>query len=325
MKKTVKRVIAIICAIVLVATCFAGCNGDTNSKYKIGICQFVQHDALNMATKGFKEAIIAELGEENVIFEEQNAAGDSANCAVITGGFVQSNVDLIFANATASLQAAAAATTTIPIIATSITDFATALDLSEWNGTTGRNISGTSDLSPIEDQAKMIKEIFPNAKQVGLLYCSAEPNSFYQIDIMRKALDGMGISYKEYTIADTNDVNAVVATASSENDVLYMPTDNTLATCVETVNSVAMAAGVPIVAGEEEACKGAGVVTLSVSYYDIGYEAGLMAADILKNGTDPSTMEVKLSKNLTKKYVPSRCKALGVEVPEDYTAIEESK
>lgn len=324
MNKTVKTVLAVMLSVLLVASCFAGCTGNSAGKYKIGICQLVQHDALDKATEGFKKGVIDTLGEDKVVFEEQIAAGDSATCATICNGFVSSGVDLIMANATASLQAAAAATTTIPIVSTSVTDFATALDISDWNGTTGRNIIGTSDLSPIEEQANMIKEVFPDVKQVGILYCSAEPNSVFQVNLMTKSLDKLGIAHKEFSAADTNDINAVVTSACGECDVLYVPTDNTLASCAETVKSVSLAAGVPIVVGEEENCKNTGQVTLSISYYDIGYEAGKMAADILANGADPATMEVKTSTDLVKKYVPSACEALGVTPPADYVAIEEN-
>lgn len=324
MNKTVKRVLAVMLVVLLVAYCFAGCSGKSAGKYKIGICQFVQHDALDKATEGFKKGVTDTLGEDKVVFEEQDAAGDSATCSTICNGFVSSGVDLIMANATASLQAAAASTTTIPIVSTAVTDFATALDISDWNGTTGRNITGTSDLSPIAEQANMIKEVFPNVKQVGILYCSAEPNSVFQVNLMQKALDELGITYKTFSAADTNDINAVVTTACSECDVLYVPTDNTLASCAETVKSVSLAAGIPIVVGEEENCKNTGQVTLSISYYDIGYEAGKMAADILANGKDPATMEIKNSTDLVKKYVPSACEALGITPPADYVAIEEN-
>lgn len=324
MKKAVKRALAVMLVVTLVSALFAGCSGKTGAKYKIGICQFVQHDALDKATEGFKKGVIDVLGEDKVVFEEQDAAGDSATCSTICNGFVSSGVDLIMANATASLQAAAAATATIPIVSTAVTDFATALDISDWNGTTGRNITGTSDLSPISEQADMIKEVFPNVKQVGILYCSAEPNSVFQVKLMEEALDKLGIAYKTYSAADTNEVNAVVTTACDENDVLYVPTDNTLASCAETVKSVSLAAGVPIVVGEEENCKNTGQVTLSINYFDIGYEAGKMAADILENGKDPATMEIKNSTDLVKKYVPSACKALGITPPADYVAIEEN-
>ena len=160
--------------------------------YTVGICQLVQHEALDAATQGFKDALTEKLGEGNVKFDEQNASGDSANCTTIVSGFVSTGVDLILANATAPLQAAAQATADIPVLGTSVTDYATALDISDWTGTVGNNISGTSDLAPLDQQAAMIQEMFPDAKTVGLLYCSAEPNSVYQCDVIEGYLTEMG-------------------------------------------------------------------------------------------------------------------------------------
>ena len=163
----------------------------SDKTYKIGICQLVQHDALDAATKGFKDALTEAFGDA-VTFDEQNAQGDSNTCSTIINSFVSNDVDLILANATSPLQSAAAATTTIPILGTSVTDYATALEISDWSGATGRNISGTSDLAPIEEQEAMLKELFPDVKQVGLLYCSAEANSLYQIQLFEAALDKIG-------------------------------------------------------------------------------------------------------------------------------------
>lgn len=291
--------------------------------YSIGICQLVQHDALDAATQGFKDALTEKLGDK-VTFDEQNASGDSANCATIVNQFVSSDVDLILANATASLQAAAAATGDIPILGTSITDYATALEIEDWTGTTGKNISGTSDLAPLEEQAKMLNEMFPDAEKVGLIYCSAEANSAYQISVIKAELEGMGYTCTEYSFADSNDIASVATTASSESDVIYVPTDNTAASNTEVINNVCVPAGVPVVAGEEGICKGCGVATLSISYYDIGYKAGEMAYDILVNGADITTMPVEFAPQVTKKYVASRCEELSVTVPEGYEAIDES-
>lgn len=289
--------------------------------YHIGICQLVQHNALDAATKGFKEALTKKLGDK-VKFDEQNAAGDSATCATICNQFVSSNVDLIMANATPALQAAAASTSTIPILGTSVTDYGTALDISNWTGTTGKNISGTTDLAPLDKQADMIKELFPNAKNVGILYCSAEPNSKYQSTQMTKLLTDMGYSCKDYTFADTNDVSSVTSNACDSSDVIYIPTDNTAANCAETINNVASPKKIPIVAGEEGICKGCGVATLSISYYDLGYATGEMAYDVLVKGTDISTMKVKSATKTTYEYVADRCTTLGIKVPDNYVAIK---
>ena len=290
--------------------------------YNIGICQLVQHDALDAATEGFQQALKDLLGEENVNFDLQNASGDSPTCATIINQFVSADVDLILSNGTAALQAAAAGTNEIPILGTSITDYATALEIDDWTGTTGTNISGTSDLAPLEEQAAMLNELFPDAETVGLLYCSAEANSAYQVNTIQGYLEEYGYTCTPYTFADSNDLASVTTTASSECDVIYIPTDNTAASNTEIINNICLPAGVPVVAGEEGICGGCGVATLSIDYYDIGYAAGEMAYEILANGADITTMAVEYAPEVTKKYNAANCEALGIEVPDDYVAIE---
>lgn len=289
--------------------------------YNIGICQLVQHEALDAATQGFKDALVEKLGEGSVKFDEQNASGDSANCATIVNGFVSNGVDLILANATAPLQAAAQATADIPVLGTSITDYATALDISDWTGTVGNNISGTSDLAPLDQQAAMIQELFPDAKSVGLLYCSAEPNSVYQCDVIEGYLTEEGYTVARYAFTDTNDVTSVAQTAADNSDVIYIPTDNTAASNTEAIANVVIPAKVPVVAGEEGICSGCGVATLSISYYDLGYATGEMAAKILADGADVSAMPVEFAPNVTKKYNAANGEALGITPPSDYVAI----
>lgn len=316
-----KKIFALIMAVAMffsLAACSAG-NGTT--VYNVGICQLVQHVALDAATQGFKDALVEKLGDQ-VKFNEQNASGDSNNCAVICNGFAADNVDLIMANATAALQAAVTATNTIPVLGTSITDYATALDIDDWTGTVGGNISGTSDLAPLDQQAAMLNEIFPDAETVGILFCSGEPNSLYQADTITAYLEGYGYTVRTYTFADSNDVATVAETACSESDVVYIPTDNTAASCTEAINNVALNAETPIVAGEEGICSGCGVVTLSISYYDIGYATGEMAYEILVNGADIGAMPVSFAPTAVKKYNAANCAVLGVTLPEDYVAIE---
>lgn len=289
--------------------------------YNIGICQLVQHEALDAATQGFKDALVEKLGEDSVKFDEQNASGDSANCATIVNGFVSNGVDLILANATAPLQAAAQATADIPVLGTSITDYATALDISDWTGTVGNNISGTSDLAPLDQQAAMIQELFPDAKSVGLLYCSAEPNSVYQCDVIEGYLTEEGYTVARYAFTDTNDVTSVAQTAADNSDVIYIPTDNTAASNTEAIANVVIPAKVPVVAGEEGICAGCGVATLSINYYDLGVTTGKMAAKILTGESNISEMPIEYFPNPVKKYNPAICEALGITVPEDYVAI----
>lgn len=315
-----KRLLSVLLVAAMAASVLTGC-GSAEKKYTIGICQLVEHPALDAATQGFQDALREKLGE-NVTFNLQNAQNEQTMCATICNGFVSDGVDLILANATSPLQSAAAATTSIPILGTSVTDYATALEIGDWSGATGRNISGTSDLAPIDEQEKMLLELFPDAKNVGLLYCSAETNSLYQIKVFGEALDADGIAHKEFAIADTNEVQAVVTAAAAECDVLYIPTDNTLANVAETVGSIVVPAGVPVIAGEEGICSGCGVATLSISYYDIGYTTGEMAYEILVEGKDINTMDVRFAPNVTKKYNADICAQLGVTVPSDYEAIE---
>ena len=305
------------------ASAGASASSTSAKTYTVGICQLVQHPALDAATKGFRDALTEKLGTA-VTFDEQNAAGDSATCATICNGFVSSNVDLIMANATASLQAAAAATDTIPILGTSVTDYSTALNISNWSGTTGSNITGTSDLAPLDGQAAMLNELFPKAKNVGILYCSGEANSAYQVKTITPYLEKYGYSVKSYTFSDSNDVASVATTACADSDVLYIPTDNTAASCAETINNVAQPAGVPIVAGEEGICAKCGVAALSISDYDLGYATGEMAYEVLVNGADPATMQIQFAPKFTKEYSADRASALGVTIPSDYTAISAS-
>ena len=289
--------------------------------YTVGICQLVQHPALDAATQGFKDALTEALGDA-VSFNEQNASGESVNCATIINGFVSSGVDLILANATSPLQAAASATSTIPVVGTAVTDYASALEIDNWTGTVGTNISGTSDLAPLDQQAAMLQELFPDAKTVGLLYCSAESNSKYQVDVIRGYLEAAGLTCTDYAFTDTNDVASVAQKAADDSDVIYIPTDNTAAANTEAIANVVIPAKTPVIAGEEGICSGCGVATLSISYYDLGYTTGKMAAKILTGEADVSTMPVEYAPQVTKKYNAANCEALGVAVPEGYVAIE---
>ncbi|MCD8375915.1 MAG: ABC transporter substrate-binding protein [Oscillospiraceae bacterium] len=299
-------------------------NSGGDTVYNIGIIQLVEHTALDNATQGFEDALIDLLGEDNVTFNFQNAQGEGTNCVTIANSLVSEGVDLIMANATSALQAAAAATADIPVLGTSVTDYATALDISDWTGVVGNNVSGTSDLAPLEEQAELLAELCPveDYPTVGLIYCSGEANSVYQVTLVAEYLEEMGYTTAEYAFADSNDIASVVTNACADCDVLYIPTDNTAADNTETINNIAEPAGIPIIAGEEGICQGCGIATLSISYYDIGYITGEMAYEILVNGADVSTMEVQYAPEVTPEYVAERCEALGITVPDGYTAIE---
>ena len=283
----------------------------------------VEHEALDAATQGFQDACEEKFGKDNVKFDVQNAQGEQAMCSTIINNFVSADVDLILANATLPLQTAAQATSTIPILGTSVTDYATALDIDGWTGTVGGNVSGTSDCAPLDQQAAMILELVPDAKTVGMLYCSAEPNSEYQVNAVTEALKELNpdLEIKNYTFADSNDISSV-ATSATECDVVYIPTDNTAANNTEAINNVMDPAGVPVITGEAGICQGCGIATLSISYYDLGYTTGEMAYEILEEGADISTMEVRYAPNVTKQYIPDRCEKLGITVSDDYEAIE---
>ena len=315
MKKTAAMILALVLTLSLGAAAFA------EDTYRVGICQLVQHVALDAATQGFQDALTEKLGDK-VTFDVQHASGDSNTCSTIVNNFISGGVNLIMANATPALQAAVAATGDIPILGTSVTDYATALDIDNWSGATGMNVSGTSDLAPLEQQAEMLHELFPAASKVGLLYCSAEPNSKYQVDVITKYLTALGYECIEFTFADSNDVSSVAQNACEGSDVLYIPTDNTAASCTEAIRNVLEPAMKPAIVGEEGICAGCGVATLSISYYDLGYATGEMAYEVLVNGADVATMNVRFAPNVTKEYNAEMCALLGIQIPDDYVAIQ---
>lgn len=322
-----KKIISIMLALVLCAGCmlsFAACSGGKDDgKYTIGIVQLVEHVALDAATEGFKQAIIDELGEDAVKFDFQNGQNDPNTCSTIVNQFVSNNVDLIMANATPALQAAAAATGDIPILGTSVTEYGVALELDDFNGTVGGNISGTSDLAPLDKQAEMILEWCPNAKKVGLLYCSKEPNSQYQVDVIKAMLEDKGLTATLYPFTDSNDLAQICTTAADNCDVIYVPTDNTVAENTGIIDNICEPKKIPVIAGEEGICSGCGIATLSISYYDLGYATGKMAVKILRDGEDISTMEIGYAEKQTPKYNVQNCEALGITPLDGYVAIEE--
>ena len=303
-----------------VASAASASGSAAGKKFTVGICQLVQHAALDAATQGFEDALTDSFGED-VTFDFQNAQGDSATCATITNGFVSAGVDLIMANATPALQAAQAATNDIPILGTSVTEYGVALGLTDFSGVVGGNISGTSDLAPLDQQASMIVEWMPEVKKVGLLYCSAEANSQYQVDEVQKYLEEKGVVVTQYSFADSNDLSSVCQNAANENDALYVPTDNTVAANTGIVDGICRPAKKPVFAGEEGICSGCGVATLSISYYDLGYTTGEMAVKILNGEADISSMPIEYT-DVTKKYNKTICDDLGLTVPEGYVAIE---
>ena len=297
-------------------------SGDDAEKvsYRVGVCQLAQHPALDAATQGFVDALTEELGEA-VQIDVQNASGEATNCSTIINGFLSSDVDLIMANATPALTASASATSEVPILGTAVTAYGVALDLDEFDGTVGGNISGTSDLADLSKQADMLTEWFPDAKNVGLLFCSAEPNSRYQVDEVTKHLTAKGLTCTEFAFTDSNDLAAVTEKAAAESDVIYIPTDNTAANNTESIGNILTAAKVPAVCGEESLCAGCGVCTLSIDYYDLGVTTGKMAAKILKGEADISAMPIEYAP-AAPKFNAAMCEKLGITPLEGYTAIE---
>ena len=326
MKNSMKKAVIIaLVGMLCVSGVFANGSKEAASSasktYKVGVCQLVQHPALDQATQGFQDAIKRAMGD-GVKFDVQNASGDSATCITIVNGFVSSNDDLIMCNATPALQAAQAATGTIPVLGTSVTDYGSALGITlKADGSTGINISGTSDLTPLDKQAQMFKELLPNAKTIGILYCTAEANSVYQANEIEKDLKALGYKTVRCTFTDSNDVASVVADACTKVDALYIPTDNTAASCTESIRNVVEPAKMPVIAGEEGICVGCGVATLSIDYYNLGYATGEQAVKILTEGADVSKMPIIVGPNPVYKYNADLCKVMGVTVPANYVAL----
>lgn len=316
-----KLFIPLLTAAVLSAVSTGAASAEA-AQYTVGICQYVQHDALDLATQGFRDALTESLGE-SIHFEEENAQGDSNTCAAIINGFVSQDVDLILANATTALQAASTATSDIPILGTSVTEYGAALQLDDFHGTVGNNVSGTSDLAPLDEQAAIVTELFPDAQTVGLLYCSAEPNSQYQIEVVESELAALGLSVNRYTFADSYDLSAVTMNAAAECDVIYIPTDNMAASNAELIANICVPDGIPVIAGEENTCRLCGVATFSINYYDLGYTTGQMAVRILRDGEDISQMPIEYASDFTRKYNPDICEKLGLTMPSEYEALTE--
>lgn len=317
-----KKVIALICAALLLVS-MAACSAPADDgKFVVGICQIEPHPALDAATQGFMDALKEALGEDKVEFINQNAAGDTNTLNTIINDFVSKEVDLILANATPVLQVAHNATSTIPILGTSVTEYGVALKIDNFDGLVGGNISGTSDLAPLDKQADMILEWFPDAKKVGLLYCATEANSVYQVEAVKDYLEKKGVTCEFYSFSDSSNLAAVTEKAAAESDVIYVPTDNTVANSTGVVDAICRAKKVPIIAGEEGICSGCGVATLCISYYDLGVTTGQMAAKILKGEAKISEMKIEYAGAPTAKYNKEICDELGLTPPsDDYVAI----
>ncbi len=278
------------------AAVLAGCgssssSSDSGSKtYKIGVVQLTEHSALDAANDGFVEALNASGLEVSI--DQQNAQNDQSACQTIASKFVGDGVDLIYAIATPAAQAAAAATTDIPIVGCAITDYA-ASGLVKDNDKPDTNVTGASDLTPVAEQLQMMQKVLPDVKKVGLLYCSAESNSDIQIASAKEELDAIGISYEEYAVSSSNEIQSVVESAVGKVDALYAPTDNTIAAGAAQVGQICKENKLPFITGEEGMCEAGGLFTLSINYTDLGKLAGEMAVKILKGESKPAEMAIE--------------------------------
>lgn len=257
--------------------------------YKIGVLQLVQHPALDKTNKGFVAALAA--AGVKVEYDQQNAAGDQSACQTIATTLANNDNDLIFAIATNAAQAAAGATDTIPILLSAVTDPA-ASGLVESNEHPGGNVSGTSDLTPVKEQIALLLGIVPEAKTVGLLYCSAESNSEFQIEMAKEALETAGIAYKDYSVAASSEITTVVSSMVGNVDAIYAPTDNMIAAGMTAVATVANENKIPVICGESGMVESGGLATYGIDYYQLGYMAGEQAVEILTKGADISSMPI---------------------------------
>lgn len=332
MNKFVKKLGAAALAVAMIGGMFAGCSAkapedkgaDTaKDSYTVGICQLMKHTALDKATEGFQDALKEKLGDK-VTFDLQ-VAGEAKNCTPIAEKFVAAKYDLIMANATPALTACYSKTADIPIVATSITNFATALQLDfEPEGASGVNVTGTHDLAPLEKQAEQLLYFFPDAKNVGIFYCTSEANSKYQADGMKALLEAKGVTVTYYTFKDTTDLQTVIKKAASDSEVLYIPTDNTAANNCEVIRTVCEEAKTPIIAGETDIAKNSNAVaTYSIDFYDIGYKAGLMAYEILTEGKNPAEMNIQAPEKLTAQYNKDAVERYGLtdKITDDYVEL----
>ncbi len=320
-----KKLLLVLLSMLFVL-CMAGCQGSSDpgntegdDAFHVGIIQFAPHSALDAATQGFTDVVLAEFPD--AVIDLQNAAGEIATCAPIVNGFVNDGVDLIMANATPAVQAAANATGDIPILGTSVTDYGAALEIADFNGITGMNVSGTSDLAPLDQQAQMILDLFPETGTVGILFCSNEANSKYQVQVVKETLEAKGIAVVEGAFTDSNDIAMVVEGLCDQCDVLYIPTDNTAATCAETIANVVLERKVPVIAGEEGICRLCGVATLTIDYYELGRVTGEMAIRVLKGEADVASMPIEYFPDPVKKFNPTVSGLFDVTIPEDFEAL----
>ena len=293
-------------------------------KYVVGTAQFAPHVALDAATAGFKAKLTELLTAKGrqVEFVDTNASGEISNCPTIINSLVSKDVDLIMANATPCVSAAYQATSTIPILGTSVTEYGVACEIKLKDGKTKTNVSGTSDLAPLDAQVDLMTKLNPNARKFGILYSSSEANSKYQVKEVKKFLKAKGADYKvtEYAISGSETLSAICDSAKAKEDVIYIPTDNF---CADNADTIGLKLeGKPVFAGEEGICKKCGFATLSIDYFALGEITGEMAYNVLLGEKDIREYPIQYYQNPKKEYVKARCEALGINIPEDEGFIE---
>ena len=280
--------------------------------YKIGVLQLAEHPSLNLAYEGFVEGLKENgiVDGENLKLDFQNASGDQTNCISIADKLVNDGSNLILAIATPAAQAVASKTTTIPLLCTAVTDFESAK-------LTEKNISGTSDMAPVENEMKLITELFPEAKTVAMLYSSSEANSKLQVDLAKGFCEEMGLEAVEKTVSNTNDLNQIVQSLKGKCDVIWVPTDNTVVSGMATVTMIATELGIPVVASEENSVSNGAIAAHSLDYFELGKQTAVMASKILKDGANPSDMPVEFLKETKLVINKAQAEKLGVEIPEE--------
>jgi len=294
-------------------------NSDSGSeKFDIGIIQLTEHAALDSACEGFKKALSDNgyVDGKNIDIDFQNAQNDQSNLKTISQKFVTDNKDLILAIATPAAQSVAAETSDIPILITAVTDPAAA-DLVESNETPGNNITGTSDLTPVDEQIELLTKIVPDAKKIAILYCSGEQNSAFQADLAEQAAANLGIETERKTVTSTNDVAQIVESIVSDFDAIYIPTDNTLASSMPLVTSIAVPAKVPVIVGEQGMVEGGGLASVGINYNNLGYMTGEMAVEILKDGKQPKNMPIRYVTDNDLLINKTTMEDIGITIPEE--------
>lgn len=318
MRKTWKKVISTALVGTMAAAMLVGCGKDKGSEsgYKIGVIQLTEHAALDAANKGFIDGL-DEAGIEYTV-DQQNAQNDQNTCDTIATKLVNANNDLILAIATPAAQAVAGKTEDIPILVTAVTDPASA-DLVDSNEKPGTNVSGTSDLTPVKEQVELLQKLLPDAKTVGLLWCTAETNSKFQIDIAKEELKKAGLEYKDYTVSSSNEIQTVVESMIGKVDVIYAPTDNTIAAGMPTVAMVANENKIPTICGEEGMVEAGGLATYGIDYYNLGKLTAKQAVAILKGEKKVSEMPIEYltAEECELKINEETAKTLGITIPDD--------